>query len=294
MDDLNVIEIENGIYDPDNFCIYNGEGYLIKESCVLRGNNNIAYNPKTKIDISKNKSDQTVVYGGVIAGPFGHMITEGSSRLWFLIRNKNLPVIYNSKTPLPNYMIRLLTYAGILVDGFFKPKRPTQFKKILIPEATFRNGLDCNPAHLKFFHKIGRKFANPNAIDNTLYLSRRRISHRLRKIVNEEQIEKKANGKVYYPEKETIEDQIQMINSRSHVAGCVGSALHLLLFRVNPIKKITILCANEQGKYINFRMIDELKGYKSDFVECLRRDQNCNKIGTVKQNFIADLAKVKI
>lgn len=282
---LDLVTIEDAIYHPDYCCIYDADGRRIDHSMVIRGNDRIPYPCPENIDVPDDYINQDMIYGGAIRGPFGHILTEGFSRLWYALKSPK-PVICHERR-LPGYVNRLLRYAGI--RNRLSPEKPTRLKSVVIPKSTFRNGLDCDSRHLNVFTIIGRRFAVNGSMRGTLYLSRKMLPSNLRKIVNEEILEK---GTVVCPEDLLIEEQIELINRYDHVAGCIGSALHLLLFRVNPIKRVSIYCANEYGKYVNYRMIDSMRELPTDYIEVLRRDPTCDK-QTLKRDFLVDEAAFK-
>lgn len=283
----NAVSFESAIYHPAHACLFDSTGKRILSSCVERGIDTLGYDPPDQIEVPQNYLDELVFYGGAIQGPFGHILTEGLSRIWHVMGTRGR-VIVHAKNGIPQWLRRLFEIAGIDSSRFFQLDKPTVIKHVILPDSTFRNGRDCKQEHTAFFEAVGRKLAPKKTLSETLYLSRRELPPNLRKVVNEKDIE---HGHVVFPEQIPVEDQIRLINQYDHVAGCVGSAMHLLLFRVNSIKSVSIYCASERGKYANYRMIDDIKTLPTKYIEALTADPECKKENRLKRNYVADMNK---
>ena len=85
-----------------------------------------------------NHRDESVVYGGVLAGAWGHMLVDATSRLWYMreARKQNLKVVF---TIIPNQTLvhpALLNLAGLSEGDYEIIEYPTQFKKVFVPASS--------------------------------------------------------------------------------------------------------------------------------------------------------------
>jgi capsular polysaccharide biosynthesis protein len=103
-----------------------------------------------------------------------------------------------------------------------------------------------------------------------LYLSRRLLSPKQRLIEEEIKLEEillKKGVNVQHPQFLALEEQIYLINRHKTIMGCLGSALHSLLF---SIKKEKCVIALTPDKVIStFFLIDLLKNNKPYYINCL-------------------------
>ncbi|MDR3049818.1 MAG: glycosyltransferase 61 family protein [Elusimicrobiota bacterium] len=87
-------------------------------------------------------------------------------------------------------------------------------------------------------------------------------------VIGEKEIEKifKNNGfKIIYPEQLTIRQQIGLMKNCKHLAGIVGTALHLSLFAKNGIE-ITVIYRTEDIFRAQIK-INEMKNFKCNYVD---------------------------
>jgi capsular polysaccharide biosynthesis protein len=277
--------IKNGIVTPENFCVYDSTGTRINDSCVIR-ESGLIYDPALKIPVAGCEYiDEDVVYSGVLPFSFGHFLTEGAGRLWDIDR----PAYHHEKKGSA-VKSRLLELADIKTTTILKKLR---FRSIKIPKSSFQNRLSFSQEHTIIFERIARKI-NPDVnTKGLLYLSRSKLSNQKRKVINETDIESLIDGTVIYPEKLSIEEQITLINEHSVIVGCLGAALHLLLFRLSPPKRVVVLWRSEKpNTYPNYLFIDKMKNIESEYHFVLSFDKNCKK-PSGKRNMVADIEKIQ-
>ena len=102
INDLSYIEIEKGIVHPfklnEGIAPYFGGWYggvsdrefnIIDEGCLYWENNSLACGKVYRKQIDEY-IDKEVIFLGLYMGHFGHCITDGLNRLWFLLKNNSI------------------------------------------------------------------------------------------------------------------------------------------------------------------------------------------------------------
>lgn len=186
------------------------------------------------------KSKETVIFGGVIIGHFGHLILEGFSRLWYPLTNITnyriafLPIIKNEKLFFDFFEL------FDLKDKVFFVEQPTQFDNIIVPDESIHS-YDCY--HNEFLipynyliTKIDKKYKQ------RIYLTHSKYKHGYR-IVGERYFEsffEEQGYTIISPESLSIKDQISIIFGAQEIATTLGTLSHLALFS-NELTKLYIL-----------------------------------------------------
>ena len=123
--------------------------------------------------------------------------------------------------------------AGLSPDQYLIVEKPTQFKKIFIPDEAIYN-LECgHPAWLNFFDLIKENVRAelPKSTTEKIYLSRTKLPKN--DCVNEEYLEsiaKKQGYTVVYPEKLALAEQINLIMNAKSIAATIGTLTHMAVF----------------------------------------------------------------
>jgi len=292
-------EYENAVLIPEYGCLYDEHGEKIKGSCYYYGDPPaIKNNAPDRIDAAKYvKHQEPVAYTGKLSKHYGHFLIESISRLWFYFRHSHIRhVCFNKNIDLNRHVFRkrFLKKLSMLDNmGFFS--RNTMFKKIIVPEPSFVNKYKAHSCHALAPETVA---ANQDFRfkGRLAYLSRRKLPDEKGKIKGERTIEKmvkKNGGDVYYPERLSFEKQIEIVNSYRIIAGCKGSALHTLLFKVSDIPLKVVLFCSEQEEFKNHEAINRIKNIACDYVTgSLTDDPGCRKKGS-NQNQIINLDRVR-
>ena len=144
---LNFQVIENGTVLPLTFVngkvnfggIVDVEGNFVERSFIHIGAGE-TYIPDEEI----LNSSETAIYLGMMTNIWGHCLTDNIKRLWFLESEtfkeifKNCPLIYiNTYTKFIPNLQRLFEILKVDTGNWREIKKPTKFKKIILPDESF-------------------------------------------------------------------------------------------------------------------------------------------------------------
>jgi len=295
---------DTAYYFPQYKCLFDKKGRRIDESCVRRGVPlEIVGNIPKKIDIPTFIINNIVncLYLGSISQTFGHFLTEGLSRVWFLFNHPELSedryLVYHPKfnhadpPPLISETFKHIPHS----DSLIAFNQPIRLHDVIVPNPSFSNRSQGYAAHKIIFEHITETRINTEAIisKKACYLSRARLSKDRRKTINESQIEKLMIGNgvdVIHPQELPFQDQLKMINRYQIAIGCIGAAFHSILFRLDTDNFKTVIFHSALNE--NYNIIDGLKGIDSKYINALRKDPLCKK-SEGHQNLIADIDMIK-
>ena len=253
---LNVTEIDNGIILPAKFV-----GESVSKGGVFDSNMNFVAgffrnNPPNAgmfgvcgaYEVDKIvKSNNEVIFGGLLMGLFGHFILECLGRMWYILNNRE-----------DKRKIVFLITAG--EKEWFKPffelldidwnrieilKKPKQYKKIIIPDESVHSWFDYTKEYLMPYDYIKSKVKEGSI--KKLYLTRSKIKITERNqgmyLCNEEYFEQFYKNKgftIISPEEFSIKEQISMLSGADEIVSTLGSLSHFAIF-CKPGTKFTML-----------------------------------------------------
>lgn len=190
--------------------------------------------------------------GPLMAGHYGHFITEGLSTFWIFEQIRSDEFDYFLFSPfvfgmaIPEYALQCLEAFGIdpgkvvIVgnEGF-------SFEEIVVPERLFRLNHSADSSLRWVYQEINRKLAVNGSLLQKVYVSRRKLSLRklTRVMANEVLVEnlfQQAGFTVIYPEELSFSEQVDLFKRVSVLAGSSGSALHNSLFMSQGAKLIEL------------------------------------------------------
>ncbi len=263
--DLLVKEVEDGIILP----IINSKhgflgGVIDQKYNFVAGHTQTSENYKTGCfqswdlndiqpsDISK--SDEKVIFGGVVYTHFGHFISESLSRLWYYCQNIDTTnKIVFIKWPMASKYdyTRLLSILGIDENRYVIIEKPTQFAKIIIPSQSYyiadgKINIKSRDIYQLLIKNSRSLIVNPeNVIHSKIYLSR--TSFYKNDGINEEYFENffhERGFSIIHPENFPVEQQILIMANADEVV-CTAGTLSLLLFFCKSGTKCTILLRDD-------------------------------------------------
>jgi len=223
--------------------------------------------------------EDSVLYGGLSWPHFGHFLTDGMSRLWALDHvPQSLPVLYLDRAhpefgsePFSATVIRYLQ----LESRLLRFRRPTLVRRVFIPapaiEHAYRIYFSQSVPHVRTATRLleRRKSAFRG---KPVYLSRSSLPADLRRSAQERELELKLSEigmQTIYPERISMEDQIDIFNNSPVIAGMIGSAFHTELFRLEGnAGKLVILCWEKINN--RYRMIDIIKDSDVTYVNAAK------------------------
>jgi capsular polysaccharide biosynthesis protein len=217
--------------------------------------------------VTKNLSIEAV-YGGYLFGHFGHFTLESMARTWWAIDNNFTgPIVFQLMgNKVPEFAIKLLKMAG-LNPVFVYAGDCLKINTLIVPDAAF---VERSWAHSKFmvpFKKISDNLAFNSEFrgDVSLYVSRgfgvTPISGEI-KIIHEL---KNRGFKILDPSLTSIEDQIAAFASAKFIVGCIGSAMHNVVY-ARRAEKVIYLARNNSVSP-SYPIIDRcIEGYHSTYI----------------------------
>jgi len=236
-------------------------------------NSDIFYSWGGKFDEELIKSeklqyiDEEVVHIGPIHGSYGLFLLETLSRMWFFLNdeNKKYKITYTDGADNSDYWFKFFELLGLKKEQFVKIEKPVSFKKVIIPEQSFRLSDYMAPEFLDVFNAIKKDV--PAAKYEKIYFSKTKwvasTSVFGEKAI--EQIFKKNGYKIFYPEKLSIKEQISLLKGCKKFAGIAGTNTHNNLFAADGIEcyylmRTPDICSPQI-------LIDKNKNFKVSYIE---------------------------
>jgi len=206
------------------------------------------------------------IFAGYLREHYGHFLLEGLSRIWYIKKNPDLPIIWISLnniplTPMQEEMLNLFN----LKNKQIIIQKPTIVEKLIVPEPGFILKSHLNQEQAKSLVLYDAKGIEKG---KKVWLSRSKLNpiKVLAIITNENKLEKILANKgwtIFHPEEHPIANQIKMLSSAEQIAGFKGSAFHTLVFLDNVKAKITIFdrtpSRKKEGIFPNQEIIAKIK-----------------------------------
>jgi hypothetical protein len=233
---------------------------------------------------------------------FGHLLTETCGNLWPLLLpevNKALPsdllvlVPAHFRSEIP----QLAALTGRECVSTSQIEYPALLEEVFLPQpSTVDRGqmMASHPRVTRAFLALERQrsrvgggvFARttscskqeavrPNGLASSLakvYVSRSRLSESFRRFQQEDQLEQLllAQGwTIVHPERLLVADQVELLCSARVLAGCSGSAFHLLMARPAIRCIRLVILTMDYGLELNFRNQFRLQGLSAEHIPCL-------------------------
>lgn len=274
------LELKDCLLVPGASGIHDSGGRPIVESFLQRGATDTPIFPFGKpdpVEINPNdpvdRLETAIVLPPLIVTHFGHRLTETAgwlselldedTKLLELVQTGTPVVIMGKGEFLQHSTLELKRVFDIRSDGIVWAReltRPIRCKKILLPQPTMVDCRAMDKKHLQAVFSITnrwygidptelRKRMGTVTIDDGLpgdkiYLSRSKLPDNLRKIIDEERLEKelaKCGWTIIHPETLSMKDQILALHHARVIGGSISSGFHTLLYLGSEAKgKIVI------------------------------------------------------
>ncbi|MDI6025353.1 rhamnan synthesis F family protein [Corticibacterium sp. UT-5YL-CI-8] len=189
---------------------------------------------------------------GSLQPHFGHSLLEGLSRVWPLhisnaFRDEMKYLVF--EPALRDYHKVFLQHAGIdLEQVVHVPATGVRVERLYVPTPSIRSHRWISRLQGKTWAAISDSVSSREPT-RRVYLTRQNISER--PLLNEEQVAacfSEFGYEVVAPETLTVEEQIEMAATSTHLAGPVGSQMYLGAFQKRGGKKLIIAPANFYAK----------------------------------------------
>jgi hypothetical protein len=175
--------------------------------------------------------DEEVVWFGVFFRHWGHFLMDFIGRAWFLSSGKKVAYVSDSPSIDGNYA-RFLELLGVNAVDILKIERPTQFRRVIIPELSYIEGRFYTKEYKEMFDRVVSSYVHSDRFSNLkqVYFSRSEFSQGFwSKDIGQEVIDNlfRMNGwTIVFPEKLTLDEQITIWNTARNIA-CINGTIPL-------------------------------------------------------------------
>ena len=191
----------------------------------------------------------TYLFGGILSGHFGHMLVEGTGRLWGLHGRTDVAGVLFFARPFDKARQcgkMFAQMAGLLgLPPVTVLDSPVTVDRLILPEQGLGSGelLNGRPEARAFLRDRLAEVA-PEGAGRKLYITRTGQPARRGMILGEASLETlfAAQGyEVIRPEDHKLARQVAVFRAASHVVGCEGSPFHLLAMAAQTGCKVAVI-----------------------------------------------------
>ena len=309
-----LIELQDGLLFPGAQGVFDGLGRPIPASFLRRGPGASEYvygEPQAQ----KVPDPSGLDLGGEIlflpyasVDIFGHLLTEAAAHLsllldpeWDLLATTaaQSTVVLAANSDQAIEPVRVLL--GIEPHRIISTRslvRPLSCPRVLIPRPSMINRCAVDRRHFLAVRRLLDRHYNlagladgpgalgPQAAADSaqarLYLSRSRLSPECRLVAGEDQLEEELRRRgwnVVYPETLPLPEQLRLLAEARIIAGCVGSAMHLLMYFGGDIAGRPLIGLGPTDRGLNRNFVYQFQQQRLDYrqISCLDRDSDCPK-----------------
>ncbi len=195
--------------------------------------------------------DEEVVYFGLFFKHWGHFLVDLLGRAWYLLqKNKKMKVVLiGEEEPEGNYL-EFFELLGVDSNQLLRVKKPTRFKKVIVPEVACRPCIWYTEEFLNTFdyiaEKVMREIEESEKMEGLkkIYFSRVDFEKATRTEFGEKEIAKWMevnNYKILCPEKMTLREQIFIWNYAEEIVCLNGSIPINIMFSKNKKLKLVVM-----------------------------------------------------
>ena len=283
-------------------CLFDEDRNRIESSCLRRGEKTYLTNDSLTSDIpnsldrgNANYFDHEVFYLGWIINQYGHFLLESLARCWSIVDQIKKAKYYlvhpwNNNCLNPKHVTLFFDLLGIDKNKIIYFEEPTIIKRVIVAQAAFQIRSHVFSRYRNIFRhiveKLDIKIDLVQQTEQPLYFSRSLLSDKSRKVRGEHKLERiltKHGFQIVHPQFIPIKEQIYLINRHKYIMGCIGSAMHNLLFSLSPKMVTYFTSVYPNGNYL---LIDKCLDISSTYVKSLTVDKKCNKSGFQKNNVL--------
>lgn len=263
--DGSTVRFVGGLYRPD--------GSRIPTADLTRGYGSISVGDD-RIDISsigiEKEIADTVLLQSFHFRHYGHFLVESLSRLWAVHEGYgNLPMLFlapaDRRRFLP-YQEALLEASGIDRKRLLFARGPTRLRRVVVPAPAFEIRSRVHDCYKEPFERLAAAaaMADDRPIEK-LYLSRSRWPRG--RVVGEQALEEELERQgfhVFHPEQHDLLTQIRTYARARTIVGCIGSAMHNLLFAFAAEQAVYLVGGQRINS--NYFLVDAVKNLSSTYI----------------------------
>jgi len=294
------------IYMPQYACLYTSDGLRIEDSCRFqgRGRRTLITDAPETIDVTLDRASlkrvsQKTIYAGVFNEHYGHFLLEDIARLWYAAKNQDLPILCHGltarKTLKKTFLDTFFELVNLDRRRFITFKHPVLLNEVIIPYPSFSIRSEGFEVHKIIPENVANRVLQTcvqKTTNQPVYLSRSKLNRKFRQITNEDKLEILLREKgflICYPEKLSLQEQIQLVNKHEVIIGSLGSAFHSILFDVSSTRNSVCFGLKEQFINSNYFIIDAIKSVNATYIAALEQDPDCTHTEPWLQTNILDL-----
>jgi hypothetical protein len=263
--------------------LYDAAGSVVESTILRKGPHGWsdkfdARPPEPTIRSGSSGKGLHIYLGTMPQSHFGHFLTEGLSRLWYLPHAPKDAVFLYHGPPVelwPTYARNFLQVLG-LEEKLIRFKTATRVDRLVVPGPSMINGYCVHRSHAVpgQLYSSALWTTDPPAklADDTvpLYLSRRRLRGDRRLIAAEVEIERalsSVGAEIAHPQNLSLKEQVELFRRHDPIIGPTGSAFHTSLLAGTSSR--TVYLAGEFST-ANQVLIDALMNNSTCYVRTLR------------------------
>lgn len=216
------------------------------------------------------RCDEDVVFGGIVYNHYGHLLTDTTARLWYVVSHpEDHRRIVFLKAPAkfdwaPADCLELFNLAGIRSERIVFVDRPTSFRSVLVPEEAVYSLDAVRPEWMSFFDKV-RANVEPSSCEK-VYLSRTHFKRG--DSFNEDLFESywaSCGYRIVHPEECSLRDEIAFVSGAKELVATIGTLSHNFVF-AKPGAHAVVLLRSELPVRLQL-LIGAARGLRSDYVQ---------------------------
>jgi len=188
------------------------------------------------------------VWGGVLAGHFGHFLVESTGRLWGATQVPEAEgIIFIPKGPkltqLSRWQTEFFELAGVSARVILATK-PLRVDRLSVPGQGFGLGdiVRGTYATRDFFSRFGAGIAAEGGAK--LYISRSKLSDRKGLLIGEHALEERLAAEgydIFHPQKHSMTEQVARYKAATQVIAAEGSAVHFFAMVARPNQRLALI-----------------------------------------------------
>jgi hypothetical protein len=217
--------------------------------------------------------DEEVVFAGVLFDHYGHLLTDSTSRLWYVFAHpeKTCKIVF-VRSPrkarwAPEDPMPLFEMAGIDPARIEIVEKPTRFRNAIVPEEAVYSLDAFRPEWISFFDAV-RAHIEPSP-HRKVYFSRTHFKRN--DVHNEDLFEsywKDLGFHIVHPEDFTLREEISFAAGADEIVATIGTLSHQFLF-CKPGTRATVLLRTSNVVPLQL-IVGAARGLRSDYVEAFR------------------------
>jgi FkbM family methyltransferase len=196
----------------------------------------------------------TWIWGGVMAGHFGHFLMESTGRLWGLPAYPDADgIIFVPRGPKLTSLFRwqeeFFALAGV-TKRILLAGGPLQVERLLVPGQGLGLGtiVQGTQPTRDFFSLFGAEV--PADGNDRLYISRSGLTLQKGLLIGERELEEKlaANGyEIFHPQKHPLKVQVARYKAAREIIAAEGSAIHFFGMVARPHQRVAMIIRRQSS-----------------------------------------------